>query len=347
MAPSRRSRRTRATTSSTRAPATRRARAMVQPTTVRSSASATRAMIGLVWPMGGRKSVGRVPVTRSSASMPRAKIVPHATARAAARRAGRARTSAGPRRAPPRGSPGRPPGARSALRPTRKNVAFARCAASVSSTRGVHLGCGPSSNVRATPRASRGPRTTASTKTRQRSDEDAAQHERHCTRRARRPTSSSGGGPRGAPRERHHEDAEPSRGRRRCEQAACARRPPTSWRAWTRRALLLLAFVLALRIARDARLALAVRGLVSATRFAVLSGALPWSPRPCCRARRSPPRTAATSGSESAGNSPMAASRHLVERCARGEKRHVRLEVHPLAEREHEPRRRGARRRKP
>ena len=98
----------------------------VQPTTTRPSASATRAIVGFVWPMGGRKSRGVRPTTRSSTAIPRSRS-------SRTRRSPRSENSrswayeCSPTACPASRMARTTSGCCSTLRPTTKNVACTPC----------------------------------------------------------------------------------------------------------------------------------------------------------------------------------------------------------------------------
>ena len=187
--------------------------------------------------------------------------------------------------------------------------------------RGVQRGCGPSSNVSATPRAPRGPRTTASTNTRRRRTSTPGEQEPRVAPASSRADHPSGGG------------------RRTTECAVVARTPAVATYRATR----------AGGIQRFARLGTASAASSSsspATRAFAADRRRPSRrprPRACAASEprsspsapvlsspKKPPSTAAMSGSEAAGSSPTGA----------GPPPPTKLQVHvepcgPLAQREH------------
>ena len=194
IARSRRSRRMRATTSSTRADARPSRPELLQPTTVRSSFSTTRAMTGFVWPIGGRKRTGRAPGELLERLDPALEILRARAAPSGARRGGRARTSG----APPRdrredrahqlrvllGLAGDDEERRLVAPSLCQRLEHARCPLRMGAVvEREHDPCAP-----------RGPRTTASTKTRQRRTKTLARTSAS-TSRVAASDHSSGSGP--------------------------------------------------------------------------------------------------------------------------------------------------------
>ena len=263
-------------------------------------------------------------------------------ARCAARRGGRARTSGGRRAWPASRIARTTSGCSSALRADdEERRAYAACFASASRTRGVQPGAGPSSNVSATPRAPRGPRTT-------RVDEHAPGEGPNTPPRSSPAYAASASARpperRRAPRRRaarRREDSRASRHRGRPRAGGMS----ALARAWARLGAVVLLLVRRPFAAGAGDALVGRRHALAARRRPSRFGAAVVVRRRVLSSSKKPPSTAAIEGKRRAPGSSPTGRRTPPDaealRIAR------RAPVDPLPQREHERPPRGAPRRRP